>query len=51
MFNPVAKGIKPKIVVIAVNKTGRKRALPPLTMASIKSFSIIISPILKGFFC
>ena len=31
MFNPIAKGIKPKMVVIAVSKTGRKRALPAFT--------------------
>ena len=28
IFNPIAKGINPRMVVIAVNKTGRKRALP-----------------------
>ena len=38
MFKPVANGINPKIVVIAVNKTGRKRAFPPFTIASIRSF-------------
>ena len=34
IFNPVANGIRPNIVVIAVNKTGLRRALPPLTIAS-----------------
>ena len=37
MFNPVANGIKPKMVVIAVNSTGLKRALPPFTIASTRS--------------
>ncbi len=37
MFNPIASGINPKIVVIAVSTTGRKRALPALTMLSNKS--------------
>ena len=32
IFNPIAKGINPKTVVIAVNTTGRKRAFPPTTI-------------------
>ena len=31
MFNPVASGIRPKIVVIAVNKTGFSLASPAFT--------------------
>jgi len=30
----MANGINPSTVVIAVSKTGRKRAFPPLTIAS-----------------
>ncbi len=37
MFSPIAKGINPKIVVIAVNKTGLKRALPAFTILSKRS--------------
>ena len=37
MFSPVANGINPKMVVIAVKITGRKRAAPPFTMASLAS--------------
>ena len=37
MFNPMANGTKPNIVVIAVNSTGRKRALPAFTILSYKS--------------
>ena len=34
IFNPIAKGIKPKTVVIAVNNTGRNLDRPPSTIAS-----------------
>ena len=40
MFKPIARGINPSIVVIAVNSTGRNLALPP---------SIIDSLILSAF--
>ena len=50
MFNPIANGISPRTVVIAVNNTGRNRALPPATIAlkissrgSKSSFSIASS--------
>ena len=33
----MANGINPKTVVTAVRITGRKRALPPLTMISLTS--------------
>ena len=36
----MAKGINPKMVVIAVNKTGRKRALPAFTILSKSFFSL-----------
>ena len=36
MFNPIARGISPKMVVIAVSKTGRKRAFPAFTTVSNK---------------
>ena len=32
MFSPMAKGINPNTVVIAVKITGRKRALPPVVI-------------------
>jgi hypothetical protein len=38
MFNPIASGINPKTVVIAVRITGRKRAVPPSIIASVASF-------------
>ena len=34
MLSPVASGIRPRMVVMAVKSTGRKRAAPPKTMAS-----------------
>jgi hypothetical protein len=34
MLKPIANGINPNTVVIAVNSTGRNLALPPFTMAS-----------------
>ena len=34
IFNPIAKGINPKMVVMAVNNTGLTLALPAFTMAS-----------------
>jgi hypothetical protein len=34
MLIPIAKGSKPKMVVIAVNKTGLKRFFPPSTILS-----------------
>ena len=37
MFIPVASGIKPRMVVMAVNSTGRKRVRPASTMTSISS--------------
>ena len=36
MFIPVANGISPSTVVIAVKSTGRKRVLPDCTMVSIR---------------
>ena len=38
MFRPIANGINPKTVVMAVKITGRKRAVPPSIMARIASF-------------
>ena len=35
MFKPIAKGINPSIVVIAVNSTGRNLALPPSMIDSL----------------
>ncbi len=37
MFKPVAKGINPKMVVIAVSKTGLNLAAPPLVTEFLKS--------------
>ena len=37
IFKPVAKGINPKIVVIAVSKTGLNLAAPPLITEFLKS--------------
>ena len=37
MFKPIARGISPKTVVIAVNSTGRNLALPACMMLSSKS--------------
>ena len=37
ILSPVASGINPKMVVMAVRSTGRKRAAPPKTMASLAS--------------
>ena len=34
-FNPMAKGMSPKIAVVAVSKTGRKRSFPDCTMISL----------------
>ena len=34
MLSPMANGISPRTVVMAVNNTGRKRAFPPFTIAS-----------------
>ena len=35
MFRPIARGINPNIVVIAVNNTGRNLALPPSIIDSL----------------
>ena len=35
MFKPIARGINPSIVVIAVNSTGRNLALPPSIIDSL----------------
>ena len=37
IFNPDAKGNSPKIVVIAVNRTGRNLVFPPSITAFLKS--------------
>ena len=37
MFNPVASGINPRTVVIAVSNTGLKRVCPALIIASFNS--------------
>ena len=36
MFKPIANGTNPRIVVIAVKRTGLKRALPAFTILSYK---------------
>ncbi len=40
MFKPIARGINPSIVVIAVNSTGRNLALPPSMIDSLMTLCL-----------